>query len=173
MAKNAPKANYETSRAWERTAPRNAILDAARRVAEREGVPQTSLNRVAREANFAPTTVYAYFTSKNDLVQAVIAADLATLARAMRGTLAFKESDSEEAAANEPELPFAMADEEDAASPSLQFDAEDRHEAAQDAGAADPQFLDDRDARAIGAGAARAGDAARAGVDRHASIGVR
>ncbi len=41
-----------------------------------------------------------------------------------------------------------------------------RHAAAQDAGAADPALLDDRDARAIAAGAARAGDAARSGADR-------
>ena len=41
-----------------------------------------------------------------------------------------------------------------------------RHAAAQDAGAADAALLDDRDARAVAAGAARAGDAARAGADR-------
>src|SRR5205823_5375971 len=49
-----------------------------------------------------------------------------------------------------------------------------RHAAAQHAGAADPAFLDDRDARAIAAGAAGGGDAARAGADRdHVEIIAR
>jgi hypothetical protein len=49
-----------------------------------------------------------------------------------------------------------------------------RYAAAQHAGAADPALLDDRDPRAIAAGAARAGDAARAGADRdHVEIKAR
>src|SRR5205085_337698 len=49
-----------------------------------------------------------------------------------------------------------------------------RHAAAQHAGAADTAFLDDRDARTITPGAARGGDAARAGADRdHVEIIAR
>ena len=64
---------------------RTAILEAARRVAERDGVTKLSLADVAEEAGFARNTVYGYFRGKNDLVHSVIADDLTAMARAMRG----------------------------------------------------------------------------------------
>jgi TPR repeat protein/AcrR family transcriptional regulator len=81
-------ANDETTpnRSWEQATTREAILAAARKVAQRDGVLAMSLTGVAKEAGFAPTSVYAYFTSKDDLLLAVIADDLTTLARAMRDT---------------------------------------------------------------------------------------
>ncbi|HEY6578654.1 MAG TPA: TetR family transcriptional regulator [Rhizomicrobium sp.] len=80
----------------ERAATRNVILAAARRVAERDGVLEMSLTGVAQEAALAPTSVYGFFTSKNDLLLSVIADDLATLARAMRGAFGCNEDVVEE-----------------------------------------------------------------------------
>lgn len=86
MAESGAEMNAQNSgRVWERNSTREAILAAARRVSEREGAEAMTLSRVAAEAGFAPPAVYAHFVSKNDLYLAVIADDLATLARTMRG----------------------------------------------------------------------------------------
>ena len=69
-----------------RAASRVAILDAARRVAARDGARDMSLRGVAAEAGFAPAALYGYFSSKDDLLLALAADDLTSLARAMRGT---------------------------------------------------------------------------------------
>ena len=68
-----------------RAASRLAILDAARRVATRDGARDMSLRGVAAEAGFAPAALYGYFSSKDDLLLALAADDLTSLARAMRG----------------------------------------------------------------------------------------
>lgn len=99
MGTIAPQDNVDQARPWERAATRTAILAAARRVAERDGVLDMSLTNVANEAGFAPTSVYAYFTSKNDLLLAVISDDLVTLARAMRGTAGDRDDESTEGTA--------------------------------------------------------------------------
>jgi len=93
MGTITPQTNADSNRLWERVATRTAILAAARRVAELDGVVDMSLTSVAKEAGFAPTSVYAYFTSKNDLLLAVIADDLATLAQAMRGSFDCHDND--------------------------------------------------------------------------------
>lgn len=71
-------------RARERKLARAAILDAARRVAEREGAANLSLRAVAAEAGFAPAALYGYFANKSELLIALAAEDLSGLARAMR-----------------------------------------------------------------------------------------
>src|SRR5437763_12092159 len=73
-----------------RAASRTAILEAARRVAARDGARDLSLRAVAAEAGFAPAALYGYFRSKDDLLLALAAEDLSVLARAMReaGSLA-------------------------------------------------------------------------------------
>ena len=68
-----------------RAASRTAILDAARRVAAREGARDLSLRGVAAEAGFAPAALYGYFCNKDELLLALAADDLTSLARAMRG----------------------------------------------------------------------------------------
>jgi AcrR family transcriptional regulator len=68
-----------------RAASRIAILDAARRVAAREGARDLSLRGVAAEAGFAPAALYGYFRNKDELLLALAADDLTALARAMRG----------------------------------------------------------------------------------------
>jgi AcrR family transcriptional regulator len=69
-----------------KAASRAAILNAARRVAERDGARDMSLRGVAAEAGFAPAALYGYFSSKDDLLLALAADDLTSLARAMRST---------------------------------------------------------------------------------------
>jgi AcrR family transcriptional regulator len=63
---------------------RSAILEAARRVAARDGARDLSLRSVAAEAGFAPAALYGYFRGKDDLLMALAAEDLGGLARAMR-----------------------------------------------------------------------------------------
>ncbi|HVV27912.1 MAG TPA: TetR family transcriptional regulator [Rhizomicrobium sp.] len=67
-----------------RAASRAAILDAARRVAARDGARDLSLRGVAAEAGFAPAALYGYFRNKDELLLALAADDLSMLARAMR-----------------------------------------------------------------------------------------
>jgi len=71
-------------RAKARSATRAAILDAARRVAGREGARNLSLRGAAAEAGFAPAGLYGYFGNKDELLLALAADDLAAIARAMR-----------------------------------------------------------------------------------------
>src|ERR1700744_2423682 len=68
-----------------KAASRSAILEAARRVAARDGARDLSLRSVAAEAGFAPAALYGYFRGKDDLLLALAAEDLAGLARAVRG----------------------------------------------------------------------------------------
>jgi AcrR family transcriptional regulator len=75
-------------RAREHHATRAAILEAARRVAAREGARDLSLRGVAAEAGFAPAALYSYFAGKDELLLALAAEDLSFLARAMRGAAA-------------------------------------------------------------------------------------
>jgi AcrR family transcriptional regulator len=67
-----------------RAASRSSILDAARRVAARDGARDLSLRAVAAEAGFAPAALYGYFRGKDELLLALAAEDLSSLARAMR-----------------------------------------------------------------------------------------
>jgi AcrR family transcriptional regulator len=67
-----------------KAASRSSILAAARRVAARDGARDLSLRAVAAEAGFAPAGLYSYFRSKDELLLALAADDLAQLARAMR-----------------------------------------------------------------------------------------
>jgi AcrR family transcriptional regulator len=74
-----------TTRAERHTLTRTAILDAARRVAARDGAREFSLRAVAAEADFAPAALYSYFKNKDELLLALASDDLSDLARAMRG----------------------------------------------------------------------------------------
>ena len=63
---------------------RAQILEAARRVAARDGARELSLRAVAAEAGFAPAGLYGYFRGKDELLLALAADDLTQLARSMR-----------------------------------------------------------------------------------------
>src|SRR3954462_4826388 len=67
-----------------KAASRSSILDAARRVAARDGARDLSLRAVAAEAGFAPAALYGYFRGKDDLLLALAADDLSVLARSLR-----------------------------------------------------------------------------------------
>src|SRR5437764_12095512 len=67
-----------------RQASRTAILEAARRVAARDGARNLSLRSVAAEAGFAPAALYGYFRNKDELTLALAADDLSRIAHAMR-----------------------------------------------------------------------------------------
>jgi TPR repeat protein len=69
----------------DRGAMRAAILTAARAVAERDGVDNLTLSKVAVEAGLPRAAVYRQFTRKEDLLMSIVSDDLATLARTMRG----------------------------------------------------------------------------------------
>ena len=71
-------------RARTREATRGAILEAARRVAARDGARNLSLRAAAAEAGFAPAALYSYFESKDELLLALAADDLVVISRAMR-----------------------------------------------------------------------------------------
>jgi AcrR family transcriptional regulator len=68
----------------QRAANRGAIVDAARRVAAREGAGELSLRAVAAEAGYAPASVYEYFRNRAELVLALAADDLVLATRALR-----------------------------------------------------------------------------------------
>lgn len=68
----------------QRAANRAAIIDAARRVAARNGTAGLALRAVAGEAGYAPASVYEYFRNRAELVLALAAEDLSQLARVLR-----------------------------------------------------------------------------------------
>jgi AcrR family transcriptional regulator len=80
----AAESNRSKRREAEHAANRAAILEAARRVAARDGAAHLSLRSVAAEAGYAPAALYGYFRNKNDLLLALAAEDLSGLARRMR-----------------------------------------------------------------------------------------
>lgn len=81
------------------SATRAAILEAARRVAARDGARDLSLRGVAAEAGFAPAALYSYFSGKDELLLALAAEDLSGIARAMRSAAAAHEGKGKLAAA--------------------------------------------------------------------------
>ncbi len=82
MAEAAPKRRERRSR--QRAANRAAILDAARRVAMREGAGALSLRAVAAEAGYAPASIYEYFRNRAEMILALAADDLGQIARVLR-----------------------------------------------------------------------------------------
>src|SRR5882672_688834 len=68
----------------QRAANRGAIIDAARRVATREGTSDLSLRAVAAEAGYAPASVYEYFRNRAELVLALAADDLGLATKALK-----------------------------------------------------------------------------------------
>ena len=84
MSQPAAAIKRSERREREHNATRAVILEAARRVAAREGARDLSLRGVAAEAGFAPAALYGYFSGKDELLLALAAEDLSSLARVMR-----------------------------------------------------------------------------------------
>jgi AcrR family transcriptional regulator len=76
--------NRGERRARAHNSTRAGILEAARRVAERQGARNLSLRSVAAEAGFAPAALYGYFRNKDELILTLAADDLSRIAHAMR-----------------------------------------------------------------------------------------
>jgi AcrR family transcriptional regulator len=71
---------------------RDALLSAARRILEKDGVARLSLRRVARAAGVSPAAPYHHFAGKQALLDAIAAQGFAALTAEMRGRMA-KEAD--------------------------------------------------------------------------------
>ena len=82
MATEATNTNAKPSS--EPRAARRTIIAAARRVHARDGAEAFSRARVAAEAGVSPETVSAHFQNKQELLLAIAAEDLTSLAGAMR-----------------------------------------------------------------------------------------
>lgn len=59
---------------------RDAVLDAARALAEREGIDGVSMRRIAAALGVAPNALYSYFPSRTAILDAVLDAVLGELA---------------------------------------------------------------------------------------------
>jgi AcrR family transcriptional regulator len=79
-----PLARRVERRTRQRAANRGAILEAARRVASREGAVALSLRAVAAEAGYAPASVYEYFRNRAEMVLALAAEDLGHVVKSLR-----------------------------------------------------------------------------------------
>jgi AcrR family transcriptional regulator len=67
-----PRRAYNSPRRREQAAgTRRAILDAARRLFERQGYPATTMAAIAREAGVASKTVYVAFETKGGILRAL------------------------------------------------------------------------------------------------------
>jgi AcrR family transcriptional regulator len=113
---SGPGAKRSERRAREHSATRAAILEAARRVATRDGARDLSLRAVAAEAGFAPAALYGYFDGKDELLLALAADDLSFLSRAMRDAAAGQEGKGKLAAASAAALSLLRSNETLAAS---------------------------------------------------------
>jgi len=64
---------------------RQQLIDAAIRVAEREGIAATTTRRIAAEAGARLATVHYCFRSKQELLEGVLSAIITELSEAARG----------------------------------------------------------------------------------------
>src|SRR5580765_6911818 len=72
---------------FRRNAARASIIEAGRALAARVGTGELSLSAVAAEAGFGPSTVFGHFRNKDELLLAIVAEDLGSMAALMRGSL--------------------------------------------------------------------------------------
>jgi AcrR family transcriptional regulator len=68
---------HEAARKHDGGAKRRQIMDGARTAFLRAGFDGASMNDIAREAGVSKGTLYAYFTSKDELFEAIIRAEYA------------------------------------------------------------------------------------------------
>ena len=84
MSATAPPATRVDRRERQKTARREAILAAARKVFTQKGFEGTTIADVAREAGVAAGTVYLYYASKLDLFAALNARFFEVIVEAMQ-----------------------------------------------------------------------------------------
>lgn len=71
-------------------ARRALILAAAMRLFQREGCEKISMREIAKEAGYTPGALYAYFSSKQELLVALLSGVLSRLADAVTGAVPAK-----------------------------------------------------------------------------------
>lgn len=98
-------------------AMRAALLTAARAVAERDGVENVTLSKVANEAGVPRAAAMGQFARREDLLMSIVSEDLAALARGMEGVEWPKGGDTPETAVALPAPEEAAAAETPAEAP--------------------------------------------------------
>lgn len=78
------KQNSAERRERSRQETRQAILEAAIRMFERDGYEGFSLRQVAESIGYTPTTIYLYFKDKDDLLFAVCSQGFSTFTEALQ-----------------------------------------------------------------------------------------
>jgi len=63
------------------------ILNAASEVFRRYGISKTKMSDIGRESGFKTSSLYYYFTTKEDLLQQMIARDLAKIRESLRQSI--------------------------------------------------------------------------------------
>jgi AcrR family transcriptional regulator len=76
-------------------AVRAAILEAAEKLLQRWGIAKTTMEDIAREAGKGKSTLYYYFKSKRDILEAVALAEIARIAGIARQEIAKKDTAKE------------------------------------------------------------------------------
>ena len=73
-----------TRRERERTATRQKILNAARRMFVQHGYQATTMRAIADRIGYTPTAIYHYFRDKNALVAELSATDYRAFGQALQ-----------------------------------------------------------------------------------------
>jgi AcrR family transcriptional regulator len=71
----------------EKQAVRIAIMDAARELFIHQGVEAVTMRAVAQRVGYSATSLYLYFSDKEQLLRAVVDADVIKLAQSLKATL--------------------------------------------------------------------------------------
>lgn len=71
----------------EKEAMRTTIMDAARALFIHQGVEAVTMRAVAKQVGYSATSLYLYFSDKEQLIRAVVDADVMKLAQALKATL--------------------------------------------------------------------------------------
>jgi AcrR family transcriptional regulator len=71
----------------EKHAVRSSIMDAARELFIHQGVEAVTMRAVAQRVGYSATSLYLYFGDKEQLIRAVVDADVMKLAQALKSTL--------------------------------------------------------------------------------------
>jgi AcrR family transcriptional regulator len=82
-----PKVRTET----DKQALRTAILDAARELFIAQGAQAVTMRAIANKIGYSATSIYLYFNDKEQLLRAVVDADVLKLAQALQSTLSISD----------------------------------------------------------------------------------
>jgi TPR repeat protein/DNA-binding transcriptional regulator YbjK len=117
---NRTDVNRTRARARDRSAARLSVLEAARKLAAKDGIENVTLAAVAVEAGFARATVYGYFKNKDELLQAVVAEDLSGLAEMVSGDPPIVEAVETRPAEEAPVAPVELVAEQTVEEPAAE-----------------------------------------------------